>query len=67
MDGGDVMFFDNTLRKIANDKGYKVGYDNKTDSVTVENPLPVRRFPLSQVKVKNTVWAGLMRIWAIML
>ena len=37
--GSDVMFFDNTLRKIANDKGYKVGYDNKTDSVTVENPL----------------------------
>lgn len=37
--GSDVMFFDNTLRKIANDKGYKVGYDNKTDSVIVENPL----------------------------
>lgn len=33
------MFFDNALRKIANDKGYKVGYDNKADSVTVENPL----------------------------
>lgn len=37
--GSDVMFFDNTLRKIANDKGYRVGYDNKADSVIVENPL----------------------------
>jgi hypothetical protein len=33
-----MAFFDNTLRKIANDKGYRVGYDAKNDSVIVENP-----------------------------
>ena len=31
------MYFDNALRKIANDKGYKVGLDN-AGAVVVENP-----------------------------
>ena len=34
-----MALLDNTLRKIANDKGYKVGYDSSTDSVIVENPV----------------------------
>lgn len=33
-----MALFDNTLRKIAQEKGYNVGYDPATNTVTVENP-----------------------------
>ena len=57
--GSDVMFFDNTLRKIANDKGYKVGYDNKADSVIVENPLTGKKISFKSGQGKEYGMGGL--------
>jgi hypothetical protein len=38
-----MAYFDNALRKIAQDKGYTVGLDSKTGEVIVENPTTKKR------------------------